>query len=70
MMIFDHLKLVRRNDHELRRFRAYVSNLQGGHAEAMAVEHEHDDSCCREEPWPETLRRIMPRERRTLIVET
>jgi hypothetical protein len=69
-MIFDHLKLVRRDARELARFRAYLNRLQGGHAEAMVVEHEHDDSCCRAESWPTTLGQVLPEDMRSLVIET
>jgi hypothetical protein len=57
VLTFDHMKLVRRDPQELKRFRQHLLGVQPGDArlQEFNVEHEHDDSCCRAEPWNVTL---------------
>jgi hypothetical protein len=56
MLTFDHLKLVRRNPREMKRFRRWLMSMPAGQvAPGVNVVHEHDDSCCRVEPWNVTL---------------
>jgi len=60
---FDHQRLVDGDPTERRRFVAFVLNTMAtgaGTVTHMAVEHEHDNACCEQEPWPATLLRLLP----------
>ena len=48
-MVFDHLKLVRRDVREVAKFRTFLLSVQAGEVMHAAVEHESDNSCCRRE---------------------
>ena len=52
---FDHMKLVKRNWHEVERFQKYLRGMIVGVQELMIL-HEDDNSCCRKEAWNATLR--------------
>jgi hypothetical protein len=73
MIVFDHLKLVRRNLTELARYRRFVLGATRGELTEIAIAHEHDNRCCRLEPWPITQARILaailPPEQKALIVQ-
>ena len=56
MITFDHLKLVRRDPAELRRYRTMLVSVRRGTLLEAGIEHEHDNRCCNEEAWPETLK--------------
>jgi hypothetical protein len=47
MIVFDHLKLVRRRPCEMKRFRNWVLANRPGDLERVVVEHESNGSCCR-----------------------
>jgi hypothetical protein len=68
----DHLRLVERQPHELKRFRRHLLGAQGGEVFHLAVEHEHDGSCCLREAWADTLQTLLqamlPPGKRTLVV--
>jgi hypothetical protein len=72
MVVFDHLKLARRNLTELARYRRFVLGCARGEVTEFAVEHEHDGRCCRVEPWPTTnafiVGAILPQGQKALIV--
>ncbi|HYT92224.1 MAG TPA: hypothetical protein VEL76_26145 [Gemmataceae bacterium] len=51
---FDHLRLVKRDPAEVQRFATHLRNAQIGEMKELAIEHEHDDSCCDIEPWNAT----------------
>jgi hypothetical protein len=57
-MKIDHLELVRSEE-----YREVVADrlaaLPRGRASALTVIHERDDSCCRREPWPVSLDRLL-----------
>jgi hypothetical protein len=55
----DHLRLVQRQPRELRRLRKHLLGARGGQVEHLAVEHEHDGSCCLREAWHDTLRQLL-----------
>jgi hypothetical protein len=55
MIQFDHKKLVRRDPKEVARFQRWVLIEGQGKLKEMAVLHEHNNSCCRKEPWRVTL---------------
>jgi hypothetical protein len=59
MMTFDHLRLVRRQPTEVKRFRDWVLGAQPGDFNEVCVEHEHDGRCCRKEPWDTTARTLV-----------
>jgi hypothetical protein len=64
-MVFDHLKLVRRDVREVAKFRTFLLSVQAGEVMHAAVEHESDNSCCRREDWRQTerslIKAMMPR---------
>ena len=55
MLIFDHLKLVLRDNREMQRFRSVLMGAGIGVVQEFSIEHESDNSCCRKEPWNDTL---------------
>jgi hypothetical protein len=55
-MTLDHMKLVNRQPRELKKLRRCLLGAQRGEVLDLAVEHEHDGSCCDREPWPVTIR--------------
>ncbi len=55
MLTFDHLKLVKRDPVELARFREFLLGGQIGIWDEVKISHERNESCCRREPWNETL---------------
>jgi hypothetical protein len=58
-VLLDHQELVGRQPREIRRLRKLVLELAPGKLQNIAVEHEHDSSCCKKERWPVTLRTIL-----------
>jgi hypothetical protein len=52
----DHLRLVRRQPTEMKRFRNIVLGTMPGEVSELRVVHEHDNRCCRREPWNDTAR--------------
>jgi hypothetical protein len=56
MIEVDHLLLVRRQPSEVRRFQIFILGTTPGRVDEMRVMHEHDNSCCRKEPWGDTVR--------------
>jgi hypothetical protein len=56
MIEIDHLRLVRRQLTEVKRFRDVVLGTIPGEVREMRVMHEHDNSCCHREPWRDTAR--------------
>jgi hypothetical protein len=59
MLTFDHMKLVRRQPTEVKRFRDWVLSAQPGEFCEVAVVHENDGRCCRKEPWNATARALI-----------
>ncbi len=59
MITFDHMKLVRRQPTEIKRFRDWVLGAQPGELAEVRVVHEHDGSCCRLEAWNTTARTLI-----------
>jgi hypothetical protein len=62
MIRFDHLKLARRDWQETGRFVSWLKDraAEGAGVWDLAVLHEADRRCCRKEPWPATLARLLP----------
>ena len=58
MIYFDHLKLVRRELREVKKFRDWLLSAQVGEVQAVAVLHEHNNCCCRREKWRITARKL------------
>jgi hypothetical protein len=56
--VFDHLRLVNRQPHEMKRYRRFLLGLQPGDVAQPVIEHEANGSCCRKEPWPATVAAI------------
>jgi hypothetical protein len=54
VIVFDHLKLVRRDHREVARYRAWLLGIQTGELSQIRVEHEADKRCCRRESWNKT----------------
>lgn len=55
---YDHLALAQRDPIEVARFVGFLRREMtggGGGLRHLRVEHEHDDSCCRREPWAATF---------------
>jgi hypothetical protein len=52
----DHQKLLDRSRDELRRFR---NALRKRPRRRFVIDHSPDDSCCRAEPWPATIGRVL-----------
>jgi hypothetical protein len=60
MLTFDHLKLVRRDPRELQRLRSYLMQARPGEPlPDINILHEHNNSCCRREPWNVTLTTVV-----------
>ena len=53
----DHRRLILRLRSEVARFRRYFAGeaLDRGQLHEVSILHEADDSCCKREPWSETL---------------
>jgi hypothetical protein len=58
MIEVDHLRLVRRQPTEVKRFLKFILGTTPGRVDEMRVMHEHDNSCCRKEPWRDTARKL------------
>ena len=58
MLTFDHDLLIRRAPGEVARFRRWLLESQAGDVKEVNVAHEHDNSCCRREPWLQTFMAI------------
>jgi hypothetical protein len=59
MIEFDHLRLVRRQPTEVKRFRDLVLGAQQGEVGEVCVRHESNGRCCRTEAWNETARTLV-----------
>jgi hypothetical protein len=59
VITFDHQLLVNRDLRELARFRSYVLSIGKGEYSEATVAQEHNDSCCRKEPWITTAAAIV-----------
>jgi hypothetical protein len=59
MLTLDHLKLIDADVRELKRFRNCVLGAMVGQLTECGVLHEADDSCCRREPWADTMYRLL-----------
>jgi hypothetical protein len=59
LIYFDHLKLIRGDLAEMKRYRTMLLSQQTGGMMEAGIMHEADDSCCRREPWNDTLARIV-----------
>ena len=51
----DHLLLVQRHEVEVARLHALLRRSLDEAVSHLYVEHEHDHSCCKLEPWPVTM---------------
>jgi hypothetical protein len=58
MVVFDHLKLARRDPVEVKRLRTFLMEGRVGVMREIGTAHEADGSCCRLEPWELTFSRI------------
>ena len=68
VLTVDHLRLIT-SPHYRASIKAALA-LQEPGVNVMRVTHEHDDSCCGFEPWPETLKGIAPPRTLHLDVES
>jgi hypothetical protein len=71
MFVIDHDRLRRRDPRELRKLRRFLLGIRRGEVNHLKVMHEHDDRCCRKEPWPvtlSTLTRAMMPDTKTAVV--
>lgn len=59
MITFDRMKLVHRDPREMASFRRWVLSGQPGRLEGVVVLHEHDNRCCRREPWNQTAASVI-----------
>ena len=58
---FDHLMLAQRHPIEVQRMRSFLIRLWCGPPQVMEfdIEHEADGSCCRLEPWSQTMETVL-----------
>ncbi len=68
-MKIDHLEVVRSGEY-VEVIADRLAALPRGRASALTVIHERDDSCCRREPWPASLDRLLEAVYRRRSVKT
>ena len=59
MILFDHMRLVKRHPTELRRFRSWLLSAVPGDLEQVVIEHEPNGNCCKRESWNQTAAAIV-----------
>jgi hypothetical protein len=57
-VVFDHLRLVKNDRHEVRKLRHYLGSMKVGEVAEATTEHEADNRCCTLEPWDVTWARL------------